>query len=299
MANWIKVLNTLPRSRAVFALARALKCKRHAALGLAIEWLCWLDENSSDGETGMLDAEISDMLGWQGAAEALSSIGWISHGEDGCVVAVDFEAHNGESAKKRAMDAKRKERERLQKCHADSVTNVTREVRPDKSRVYRKEGGGLSNAAMDMPTGMPAPPLNFPDTEEQRAWMGAVSKAHPTLNPDRAMPDDVQKAAAAAFDRYPEAAGHAELLEAYMKARVDYRGDKERFYRPVGQRQFFADLEDVVAHAQRWAKFSGWKPRQGRTRRESPAPTQQQPPMTEEEKARMFAEMRGEMRDGC
>lgn len=296
MANWIKIMTTLPRSRAVFALARALKCKRHAALGLAVEWLCWLDENSADGETGMLDAEISDMLGWQGAAEALSSIGWISHGEDGCVVAVDFEGHNGESAKKRAMDAKRKERERYRKCHDGGVTNVTLAPRPDKKRVYVDEGCRVSNSMLAQPQAMPAHPRIFPKTEEERAWMVAVSAAHPTMNPDRAMPQDVQDAAADAFERYPDAMEHAELLTAFMRAKVDYRGDKERFYRPVGQRQFFVDLEDTVAHALRWAKFAGWKPRQPKQRMEPPAPTpqgEQQPQMTDEEIHAFFHDKEG------
>lgn len=300
MANWIKVLNTLPRSRAVFALARALRCKRHAALGLAVEWLCWLDENSATGETGMLDAEISDMLGWQGAAEALSSIGWVSHDEQGCVVAVDFEEHNGESAKKRAADAKRQEKSRAtrDKCHAESVTNVTQAALPDKNRYIKEEGCRLSNATMARET-EPAPTRIFPLTKEEKAWMVAVSAAHPTLNPDRAMPDDVKTAAAAAFDRYPEAQNHAELLAAFMRAKVDYVGQKERFYRPVGQRQFFADLQDVVAHAQRWAKFTGWTPHKPAKRaKQQPAPTPQEEPMTEEEKAAMFAEMRGEVHRG-
>ncbi len=294
MANWIKVLNTLPRSRAVFALARALKCKRHAALGLAVEWLCWLDENSSDGETGMLDAEISDMLGWQGAAEALSSIGWVSHDEQGYVLAVDFEDHNGESAKKRALDAKRKERERGRKCHDDSVTNVTLGALPDKRR-YRKEGGSLCEASMEPQTSAPAHPRPFPATDEERAWMVAVSAAHPTMNPDRPMPDDVRNAAAAAFERFPDAPKHAELLRAYMAAKVDYRGDKERFYRPVGQRQFFTDLEDAVAHALRWKRFAGWKPHAQPVKRVK-APEMQtnpEPEMSDEERQRFFDDVRG------
>ena len=152
MANWIKVLNTLPRSRAVFALARALRCKRHAALGLAVEWLCWLDEHSSNGETGMLDAEISDMLGWQGAAEALSSVGWVSHDEQGYVFAVDFEAHNGETSKRRAIGAKRVERCRMSRaerdnCNGDSVTNVTGKALPEKRREDKEE---------DSPNGEPS-----------------------------------------------------------------------------------------------------------------------------------------------
>lgn len=136
MASWVKIVNTLPRSRSIYALMRKLRCKRQAALGLAVDWLCWLDVNSTNGETGMLDDEISDVLGWQGAAEALSAIGWVSHDEQGYVVALDFEKHNGETAKKRAEDAERqrKSRGKRDKCHGKSVTDVTAETRPDKIR---------------------------------------------------------------------------------------------------------------------------------------------------------------------
>lgn len=140
MSNWIKVVNTLPRSQSVFALARVLKCKRHAALGLAVDWFCWLDEHSTDGETGMSDEEISEVLGEKNAAKALAAVGWIEHDAAGFVLAVDFGKHNGISAKQRAETARR-----VAKCKAKSneksVTAPAKEVtenalpRIDKNRI--------------------------------------------------------------------------------------------------------------------------------------------------------------------
>lgn len=145
MASWVKIVNTLPRSRAIYALMRALRCKRQAALGLAVDWFCWLDENSTNGNTGMLDEEISDVLGWPGAAQALSAVGWVSHDEQGYVVAVDFDKHNGETAKKRAEDAERQRKSRYERsrgecdsCHGKSVTGVTQKALPDKIREEKK-----------------------------------------------------------------------------------------------------------------------------------------------------------------
>lgn len=133
MSNWIKVLNTLPRSRAVFSLMRGMRCKRHAAIGLAVDWFCWLDENSTGGETGMTDEEIDEVLGAKGAAKSLAEIGWIEHDEAGFVVAVDFCKHNGISAKRRAETARR-----VTKCkakgNAKSVTKVTSGALTDKIR---------------------------------------------------------------------------------------------------------------------------------------------------------------------
>lgn len=133
MSNWIKVLNTLPRSRAVFSLMRGMRCKRHAAIGLAVDWFCWLDENSTGGETGMTDEEVDEVLGAKGAAKSLAEIGWIEHDEAGFVVAVDFYKHNGISAKRRAETARR-----VTKCkakgNAKSVTKVTFGALTDKIR---------------------------------------------------------------------------------------------------------------------------------------------------------------------
>lgn len=140
MSNWIKVLNTLPRSRAVFSLMRGMRCKRHAAIGLAVDWFCWLDENSTGGETGMTDEEIDEVLGAKGAAKSLAEIGWIEHDEAGFVVAVDFCKHNGISAKRRAETARR-----VTKCkakgNAKSVTKVASGALTDKIRIYNKENG--------------------------------------------------------------------------------------------------------------------------------------------------------------
>lgn len=210
MANWIKVLNTLPRCKAIYALMRALHCKRHAAIGLAVDWLCWLDVNSTNGETGMLDDEISDVLGWQGAAEALSAVGWVSHDEQGYVVAVDFDKHNGETAKKRAEDAERqrKSRGKRDKCHGKSVTDVTAETRPDKIREdiengspggEPKEAAGRDKVAQAMnPDAEPAPKgrgARPESAEVVKAYLAQVSNTLPFLNPQ-----DRDKAAQAFFD---------------------------------------------------------------------------------------------------
>lgn len=140
MSNWIKVLNTLPRSRAVFSLMRGMRCKRHAAIGLAVDWFCWLDENSTGGETGMTDEEIDEVLGAKGAAKSLAEIGWIEHDETGFVVAVDFCKHNGISAKRRAETARRVTKCRA-KGNAKSVNEVTSDAltRIDKNRIDNTE----------------------------------------------------------------------------------------------------------------------------------------------------------------
>lgn len=122
MADWLKVNHSLVRSAKVRGLMRALHCKKHAAFGLAVSWLCWIDEQTTDGRTGLLPEELDDEIGFRGCAEALISIGWAVLGEDGCVEAVEFGKHCGDSAKGRAENARR-----VAKCKANKKAKVTEE----------------------------------------------------------------------------------------------------------------------------------------------------------------------------
>lgn len=107
MADWLKVNHTLLRSPKLRALRRELGCKKHAALGLAINWLIFVDEQTTDGNTHLCVDDVDDELGVEGAVHALLAIGWAEIDDDGNVCAVDFGKHCGETAKKRAINARR------------------------------------------------------------------------------------------------------------------------------------------------------------------------------------------------
>ena len=111
-----------------------------------------------------------------------------------------------------------------------------------------KEKSGKKESA-----GLPAPtPDGFAE------WLAALCAAHPSASKSRTLARDVRDAALDAFGRFPDAVAHVELLGAYFK---DSRLAENNFYAPRGQRKFFEDLEDVVAHAERWKKWAGWKPK--------------------------------------
>lgn len=285
MSDWIKVLTTLPKSRAIYRLMRELRCKRHAALGVAVDWLCWLDANSADGSTGLLDDEISDVLGWPNAAEALNAIGWVSHDEQGCVVATEFIKHCGASAKKRAEDAARQQRSRRARdaCHADSVTDVTENCDQIREECINK-GAGKATAVGEVPV-LPAP---SPDGFDR--WLSGLCAAHPSARRSRTLAPDVCVAALDAFSRCPTAVEQAELLEAYFK---DPRLEAQHFYAPRGQRKYFEDLEDVLAHAERWRRWSGWKPKAVKPQSQKAVASHD---MSPEEEARQRAAVMEEMK---
>ncbi len=285
MSDWIKVLTTLPKSRAIYRLMRELRCKRHAALGVAVDWLCWLDANSADGSTGLLDDEISDVLGWPNAAEALNAIGWVSHDEQGCVVATEFIKHCGASAKKRAEDAARQQRSRRARdaCHADSVTDVTENCDQIREECINK-GAGKATAVGEVPV---LPALS-PDGFDR--WLSGLCAAHPSARRSRVLAPDVEREARAAFGRCPQAAEAAALLRAYFDDRMQEDRFRKPFYRPTGQGRYFHDLEDVLAHAVRWAREAGWKPASKRKAAKK-AVTSASPPPTEQSEGTREAAM--------
>lgn len=269
MADWLKVNHSLVRSAKVRGLMRELRCKKHAALGLAVNWLCWIDEQTTDGQTGLLPDELDDEIGFRGCTDALISIGWAALGEDGCVCALEFGKHCGESAKERAENARRvakckaKKRKVMADCYQGNEKTLP-DALPEKNRIDRdkEEGAGIATLYSGREQ-MPAP---TPDGFE--SWLERLRAVHPSASRSRKLAPDVRRAALEAFSRCPEADASAELLGAYFK---DSRLESNGFYAPRGQRKFFEDLEDVLAHAERWRRWAGWKPKKVRSaRREVP-----------------------------
>lgn len=272
--SWIKLQTSLPKSAKLLVLAEVLRVKRAEALGLAMEWFCWLDEQCTDGSTGMTPRMVNEVIGHKRFVDGLVAIGWAELDADGRVCVVDFDAHNGQSAKARAMTARRIAAGRLsKKSNAASVTEVTEMcaksnaasvTKTQQVRYQEKEynnsniGCRLSNADNEC-AGEPAR-TQIEEGTGYEAWLAAVAGAHPSAKLSRVLAADVAEAAREAYERCPGAAAEAELLGAYLASRQSADRYHLAFYRPTGQRRFFCDLEDVICHAKRWAKEFSWKP---------------------------------------
>jgi hypothetical protein len=106
--DWIKMGTGLGRHPKVVRIASALKADRLRVVGgLHAVW-CLFDEHSEDGKLSGYTAELVDeMIGWPGFMAALVVVEWAQ--TDGESLSLPrFEAHNGQSAKRRAMEADRK-----------------------------------------------------------------------------------------------------------------------------------------------------------------------------------------------
>lgn len=185
--DWIKVNTSLPRSPKVVRLATLMGVSEREALGLALEWFCWLDSATADGCTGLSKVEVdriftchaSCVTGVSRFSDALAQIGWIFEDENGIIFASNFDQHNGESAKKRAQATKRQNTKREKECHANSVTGVSRKLRDqrrEEKSIYNKHPNGSLNsvcggddAAEVDPDGVDALPkrLSIPSSSDE------------------------------------------------------------------------------------------------------------------------------------
>ncbi|WP_241723044.1 DNA replication domain protein [Raoultella sp. HC6] len=106
--DWIKMRADLHTHPKVVRMASALKADRLRIVGGLHSAWCLFDVHSVDGFLDGYSAEtLDDMIGFPGFSRAMMSVGWLE--EDGeSLVMPRFDAHNGQSAKRRAQDADRK-----------------------------------------------------------------------------------------------------------------------------------------------------------------------------------------------
>jgi hypothetical protein len=130
--DWIKLEHATLDKPEVLRTADLLGIHRREALGLFAEFWIWLDKNLSgscpDFVRNMSRKSLDDVLHVQGFASVLEVIGWAKFDDEGAVMQIiNAERHNGNTAKTRALDAKRKKEKRLQNVRENPDKNGTRE----------------------------------------------------------------------------------------------------------------------------------------------------------------------------
>jgi hypothetical protein len=133
--DWIKLQHVTPDKPEVYEIATRLAVRPEQILGhLARIWI-WADQQSRDGHAlCVTDVTLDSIARCDGLASAMREVGWLT-GYSGNLTFPNFERHNGQSAKKRALAADRqhKSRENLSRSQRDE--SVTRE---EKRRVLNK-----------------------------------------------------------------------------------------------------------------------------------------------------------------
>ncbi|GAL57144.1 hypothetical protein EV102420_06_00180 [Pseudescherichia vulneris NBRC 102420] len=124
--DWIKMRADLHTHPKVVRMASALKADRLRIVGGLHSAWCLFDVHSVDGLLEGYDADtLDDLIGFPGFARAMIAVGWLEE-NDSNLVMPRFEAHNGQSAKRRAQDADRKRNVRKMSA-SDADKKQTRE----------------------------------------------------------------------------------------------------------------------------------------------------------------------------
>ena len=106
--DWIKMRADLHTHPKVVRMASALKADRLRIVGGLHSAWCLFDVHSVDGLLDGYSAEtLDDLIGFHGFSRAMIAVGWLEENGESLVMP-RFEAHNGQSAKRRAQDADRK-----------------------------------------------------------------------------------------------------------------------------------------------------------------------------------------------
>lgn len=294
-------MTSLPRSAKVMQLSAALKVDRLKALGAAVDWFCWVDEQCADGCTKLTPRQVDEVLGIKRLSDALASIGWAHVGEDGLVYVVDFDHHNGETAKSRAQNAERQARFKsnarsVTKSNAKSVTGALANALPRIDNIYSKEGDG--NATLDSECGADASA-----ERQQRAhfemgygsWVRRVCAVLPQLAQMRTLPPDVDAAA-----RVMHGTGYAPSdveLRALGRFWAAPECELGGIHRPNAFRWVMESLPEVCRNAQEWCRIDDRKRRKAaataRRRAQEAAAPVSGVPVTEADKKAFFEGLRG------
>lgn len=131
--DWIKMRTDLSTHPKVVRIMSATCTDKFRTVGgLHAAWTVF-DTHSADGVLHGYTPELLDhVIGWDGFSRAMEAVGWLLFDGLQTLTLPEFGTHNGQSAKRRAEDQKRK------KTSRQSVRNVSADV-PDKKQTREEK----------------------------------------------------------------------------------------------------------------------------------------------------------------
>lgn len=125
-ADWIKIENFLPNKPEVAQMADRLGVTDNEVVGMLVRFWSWVDQTMSDecpdayGTTG----RIGVLAGHPEFADAMVEVGWLVFSGENSIRIPNYEDHLSQSAKRRAVEAKKKARQRAssRKCPDEDGT---------------------------------------------------------------------------------------------------------------------------------------------------------------------------------
>lgn len=150
--DWIKLQKDTPDKPEVLAIASRLNLDPDAVVGKLVRIWCWFDTHTVNGNASCVTFSFLDRItGVTGFAEQVALIGWLV--QDGHDLRLpNFEYHNGETAKQRALGKNRAEKAR---SNAKSNAPIVTKSLPEKRREEKKREE-IVNKEIQAPEGVSA-----------------------------------------------------------------------------------------------------------------------------------------------
>lgn len=154
--EWLKFEKATLDKPEVFAIAARLGIDPDAVVGKLMRVWSWFDTHTVDGNAaGVTTALLDRIAGATGFVSAMHESGWVVVAEDG-VSLPNFDRHTGETAKKRALTAKRVAHHRSKGNVGSNDGSVTQALaREEKRREENKDtpivpkGDSSADAVLD------------------------------------------------------------------------------------------------------------------------------------------------------
>jgi hypothetical protein len=183
--DWIKLQKDTFEKPEVVSIAEFLNLDPDTVVGKLARIWSWFDTHTVDGNaTSVTFAFVNRLTGVTGFAEQLAAVGWLCQGEGGLTLP-NFDFHNGETAKSRALGKNRTEKHRSNadtvtknaNSNADTVTKALPEKRREEKRREDKKEKEKE------PIGsLPPYPQNL-DVQVWERWVGYRKQIGKALRP--------------------------------------------------------------------------------------------------------------------
>lgn len=147
--DWIKIRADLSEDVDVLRLSDILGTDDPTTVGLLVLFWSWVDRQTTNGEGIKVSRERLDKLvGRHGFSDGMLIIGWLG-GECGNLYVPNFERHNGNSAKARALESEAKRLRRMSDKLSDTTSakkpgNVGPEKRREEKNIEREINAGAT-----------------------------------------------------------------------------------------------------------------------------------------------------------
>ncbi|QDU82640.1 hypothetical protein Pla110_44010 [Polystyrenella longa] len=148
--NWIKVNCDLATTPEVLMMADQLDSDEDMIVGKLIRLWSWFDTHTEDGSCEKISVKFIDRhVRLEGFAKAMMEAGWLCENK-GIVSLPSWEEHNGETAKRRAKDNKRKgQKSPASKKNPKSVQNDSENIPDERGNIAEEMKNRIEENRID------------------------------------------------------------------------------------------------------------------------------------------------------